>query len=280
MGPLEKLDSERADVEIRGEAMMETPRPEPYGGPSADSDSLELIEALAETVTPDDPALADWCHEYARSAAPRLVFDLELVERSLPRGARVLEIGSIPPLLTAALQHRGFRVDGVDVAPERFAASIAGLGLALHRCDVETERLPATDACYDGVLFHEVFERLRINPIFTLREILRVLRPGGLLFLSTPNLRSLGGMYNFLFRRRAYVCQGSVFRQYEKLETTGRMGHVREYTPVEVREFLEEIGFEISSVHFRGSYSNPLARLAAKLVRSWRPLVTFVAVRP
>jgi SAM-dependent methyltransferase len=245
-----------------------------------DAESLDLIEALAETVAPDDPALADWCRTYARNAAPRLAFDLELVERSLPRGARVLEIGSVPPLLTAALQHRGFRVDGVDVAPERFATTIAGLGLALHRCNVETERLPATDACYDAVLFNEIFEHLRINPIFTTREILRVLRPGGLLFLSTPNLRSLRGTYNFLVRQRASSCEESVFRQYEKLETLGHMGHVREYTPVEVREFLEQVGFEISSVHFRGRYSNRMARVVAACVPSLRPLVTFVAFRP
>jgi len=261
--------------------MTQTARPERPREPiEGGSDNLDLIEALAETVTPDDPALADWCRVYARNAAPRLAHDLAIVERCLPRGARVLEIGAIPPLLTAALQHRGFRVDGVDVAPDRFATAIAGLGLALHRCDVETERLPATDACYDAVLFNEIFEHLRINPIFTLREILRVLRPGGLLFLSTPNLRSLRGMYNFLFRHRAHTCEGSVYRQYEKLETLGHMGHVREYTPVEVREFLEEIGFEISSIHFRGKYSSLVARAAAACVPSWRPLVTFVAVRP
>jgi SAM-dependent methyltransferase len=271
----------RTKTAPRDDAPPAEAAPEPRGMPAGtDAENLDLIEALAETVAPDDPALADWCRTYARNAAPRLAFDLELVERSLPRGAHVLEVGSVPPLLTAALQHRGYRVEGVDIAPERFRTAIAGLGLALHRCNVETERLPATDACFDGVLFHEIFEHLRINPIFTMREVLRVLRPGGLLFLSTPNLRSLRGLYNFVIHRRAHTCEGSVYRQYEKLETLGHMGHVREYTPVEVREFLEETGFEISSVHFRGRYGNPAARIAARLVPSWRPLVTFVAFRP
>ena len=39
------------------------------------------------------------------------------------------------------------------------------------------------------MLFCELFEHLHLNPFHTLKEIFRVLRPGGLLLLTTPNLR-------------------------------------------------------------------------------------------
>ncbi|MDB6011656.1 MAG: hypothetical protein JWL65_3906 [Gammaproteobacteria bacterium] len=104
------------------------------------------------------------------------------------------------------------------------------------------------DESFDVVVFHELFEHLRINPVFTLTEVLWVIKPNGILTPSTPNLRSLDGIRNFLFRDRAFSCAPSIYLEYEKLQTIGHTGHVREYTWTEVVEFLQTIGFVVGHI--------------------------------
>jgi SAM-dependent methyltransferase len=171
-------------------------------------------------------------------------------------------------------------VTGCDIAPERYAAALRSSGLNVVKCNIETEPLPFADDSFDAAIFNELFEHLRINPIFTLREVLRVMKPGATLTLSTPNLKSLGGIVNFLVRDKAYSCAASIHDEYRKLADIGHMGHVREYTPTEVAEFLAAIGFEVTSVIFRGEYTKPLARAAISLMPRLSPFVSFLARKP
>ena len=70
--------------------------------------------------------------------------------------------------------------------------------LRIEEINIETEPLPAEDESVDVVTFFEVLEHLRIDPIFTMKEINRILRPGGLLMLTTPNIGSFEGLLRIL----------------------------------------------------------------------------------
>lgn len=244
-----------------------------------DPGDLEVIDRAAASVRADDPGLDAWRERYAARHRERLAHDLGLVCGRLEKAAYVLEVGAVPLLFTVALAERGFEVEGLDVAPERFARAIADLRLRVERCDVEREPIPRDDGAFDAVVFHEIFEHLRIDPISTLGEVRRVLRPGGVLFLSTPNLRSFRGLRQLLVHGRGHTVSGGVFEQYEKLATLGHMGHVREYTVREVEEFLDRIGFRVEAVVFRGGYGRGLVGLAERLFPSWRPFFSVIAAR-
>ena len=242
--------------------------------------TLDLLDRIAARMRPDDAALEEWFAGYFREHRRRLAGDLRLVADHLEPGARILEYGAVPPLVTAALAALGYEVRGLDIAPRRFASAIAELGLEVAACDVETEPPPFADATFDAVLFNEIFEHLRIDPVFTLRQVLRLLEPGGLLLLSTPNLRSFRGLRNLLLDHQAHAASGDVYSQYEKLETLGHMGHVREYTAREVADFLARVGFEVEGVVFRGGHGRGLVGLAERLLPSLRPSFTLIARRP
>jgi SAM-dependent methyltransferase len=191
----------------------------------------------------------------------------------------VLEVGSVPLLFSAALAATDYRLTGVDLDPSRFSAAIERLGLDIQTCDIERSPLPFEGGLFDAVVFNEIFEHLRIDPIFTVSELGRVLRPGGQLLLSTPNLRSLSGLVNFLLRGRGYGLSADPWDEYTKLRKLGHMGHVREYTTSEVTRFLDNSGLTPRRIIYRGRYRPLLARLATGVLPGLRPFFTVVASR-
>ena len=90
---------------------------------------------------------------------------------------------------------------------------------------------------YDGILFVEVLEHLLVNPLFLFREIWDHLRPGGFLFLTTPNMARLGNRWKLL-RGRSIKENGRY-----PVEPGGVNGHVIEYTRGELDQLLSFEGF-------------------------------------
>jgi len=242
-------------------------------------ETLQMIESCASSITPDQPPLVDWYRTYATNHKVRIAFDLDIVKQNLLSTSKVLEFGSIPLLLTTALSKCRYDVTGCDLAPERFSSSIQNSGLNVAKCDIEQEPLPFEADSFDGIIFNELFEHLRINPIYTFREVFRVMKPGACLLLSSPNLRSLQGIINFILRNRALSCSENMYIEYKKLEVLGHMGHVREYTTEEIIEFLETIGFKVTKIIYRGAYNTPIRKTVIRCLPSLRPFVSYVAIK-
>jgi 2-polyprenyl-3-methyl-5-hydroxy-6-metoxy-1,4-benzoquinol methylase len=242
-----------------------------------DSTRLALVRRSVDDIEPDRLDLQDWLQAYARHHCHRIALDLEIVERYSTRENVIIDCGCVPLILTASLKALGYNVHGIDIDPSRFSSTISKLNLRVSKCNIETEALPLETGSCDMVIFNELFEHLRINPIFTIGEVRRVLRSNGMLLLSTPNLRSLKGLANFLLRNKAYSNSGDIYHEYQKLERLGHMGHVREYTTAEVSEFLSRLGFHVQTLVFRGRYKKKGQQLAARVLPRLRPFVTYIA---
>lgn len=225
----------------------------------------------------DSPTGTDRSSQVTKSESHSISISFEA---NVPHNCSILELGSIPLLLTTALSALDYEVTGCDIAPERYASTIKSTGIHVVKCDIETEELPFPDNSFDAIVFNELFEHLRINPIFTLSEVLRVMKPNATLMLSTPNLRSWSGMKNYLLRNRAYSCSGDTFTEYQKLAKLGHMGHVREYTTTEIADFVRRIGFKLTKIIFRGAYPTVFAKSLTRIVPSLSPFVSYVAMKP
>jgi SAM-dependent methyltransferase len=245
----------------------------------ASAESLKTIDAQASLLCPEEPTLLTWHNSYVSTHRGRLALDLDIVKGQVGQNANILEFGSIPLLFTVALSRSNYKVTGCDIAPERYASTISKIGIDVVKCNIEVEKLPFQDNSFDAVVFNELFEHLRINPIFTLSEVFRIMKPKASLILSSPNLRSLNGIYNFLIRNKAHSCCGDIYTEYQKLEKLGHMGHVREYTTREVIEFLENIGFLVTKVIYRGQY-NSFGKLIIRSLPSLSPYVSYIAYKP
>jgi len=239
----------------------------------------ERLAEFSRTIIGLEPQ-NDWYAFYAGQHTARMASDIDLVAGALPPPARVLDVGCNPPWTLATLLALGYDATGIDVNPDSFTASRQKLQLPVVKTDIEREVLPFPDASFDVVMFCEVFEHLRINPVFTVSQIHRVLRPGGFLYLSTPNLFSLAGIRNFLLRRSAYSWSADdLYSELNRVNEMGFAGHVREYTHREVEGFLTRSGFSRIEPFFRlggtKGWTRPLYAVAPFL----RPNVAFRAWR-
>lgn len=240
---------------------------------------VALLDEISPRVRPDDPSLAVWCEGYLKDHRRRFGEDLALADLFTPPGTSILELGSVPPLITAALARTGRAVIGVDIAPDRFKTCITELGLDVRPCDFETEPLPFEDGAFDAVMMNEVFEHLRIDLFATMREVHRVLRPGGHLLLSTPNMASARGYANLLLRDRCWAICADPAEEYAKLDSLGHMGHVREYTPTEMATFLRAVGFSVDAYCHRGEPGSRWERLVTTIRPRLLPFLSIIATR-
>lgn len=240
-------------------------------------ESLQKIHQVGKSIVPDRPDIATWCSGFIAGNSLRISFDLDLVRRFAPNNGLILDVGAIPPLLVTALQQEGFRVEGLDIDPSRFASIIDKLGLTIRACNVETGRIPYDDNSVDLMILNEIFEHLRINLIATFAELRRVMKPGGIILMSTPNGLAMHSMVRML--RRGMIGP-SIHFEYAKLNRVGHMGHVREYAVNEVLEFLGQMNFEVDEIIHRARYNHRWFDLPLRVFPSLRPFVTYVIRKP
>lgn len=100
-----------------------------------------------------------------------------------PRGLRILDIGCGNGDIAAYFARDNFAV-GVDVADQCRDEHVT-----LPRCIARSESLPFGDGTFDVVISHHVIEHVDDHDRH-ISEIRRVLAPGGICYLGTPNLSS------------------------------------------------------------------------------------------
>jgi SAM-dependent methyltransferase len=222
---------------------------QPYEGPvPADlTDAAEVRAHLADTDI-FGPAQAE-ADGYLADAFDRFRITMALLD-DVPPDADVLELGANPYFLTRLLIRRGHRVTCGNWFGPRSGFGTSGTQVVRSRAgdaqtfefdhfNVETDRFPYPDDSFDVALFCEILEHLPNDPIHTLCELHRVLRPGGTLVLTTPNAT----------RRENLVRMVRGDNVYEQLSGYGTYGrHNREYTVAELRTLLASCGWDVERV--------------------------------
>ena len=114
----------------------------------------------------------------------RLLSALHVRDRS---SARVLEIGCGTGEFTRLLgEGVACHVTGVDVAPGVLAHAGGTLPANAAVAAADVERMPFADGTFDAVVGNAVLHHLRLDR--AVPEILRVVRPGGRLCFTEPNM--------------------------------------------------------------------------------------------
>jgi 2-polyprenyl-3-methyl-5-hydroxy-6-metoxy-1,4-benzoquinol methylase len=158
------------------------------------------------------------------------------------RAGRLLDVGCGAGHFLKVAIDNGWSAHGTEIAAGAFE-HLSALGVNLFRGELQSAGY--ADGWFDVVHCSEVLEHL-LDPSALLRECRRVLRPGGLLYLTTPN-------YNSLSRRLI----GHRWRVIGK-------EHICYFTPRVLSRALGEAGFAKAEVTTRNIDPNELKKVFAR----------------
>lgn len=151
----------------------------------------------------------------------------------LPDGASTtyLDVGCSTGFVVEAAAERGWRATGIDLNPSAIEFG-RKRGLDLRHAALEDECFSAES--FDAVSLFDVLEHL-LHPCSTLDTAIRLLRPGGILFLYVPNYDSasrllLGADAHFIWPTH----------------------HLNYYTPSTLTELMRRSGLEVAMVMTEG----------------------------
>ena len=189
------------------------------------------------------PGFRNWATDYLEGHRQHFITVCELVaELRADEGIeRVLDVGAVPGHISALLAAAGLEVEAVDLDPSRAERVFQRWEVATHRADIETDRLPVDDESFDAALLCQTLEHLRIDPVHPIEEIHRILRSGGFLITSVPQITP--HMKWRFFRGDALLADP--IAQREKLEKLGHVGDVRLLSRDQVETLLDACGFDL-----------------------------------
>lgn len=179
---------------------------------------------------------------------------LSLISKFRQPPGKLLEVGTGSGFFLTAAQRAGWTVSGIEISEEAVKFNTKTLGLDVIQGTGEDMVFPSQS--FDVVVMFETIEHF-FNPRKVLESVLRVLKPGGLLVISTPNFNA--------FSRWALGSTWAVLTPAEHLYYFGEKT---------LKLFLETIGFsQVNFIRRHGGFGvfetmNPWYTHAPKALRT------------
>jgi O-antigen biosynthesis protein len=145
------------------------------------------------------------------------------------------------------------RVAGIEIHPAQAEAGRLK-GLEIHELNVEKDTLPFQENEFDVVILGDVLEHL-YDPWLTLKKIRALLKPGGTVLISVPNVKHYHVLADLLFRDRWRYAEAGI------LDVT----HVRFFTLSEAKALVLDAGLLIDRIECKLLCSDNKKRLNSLL---------------
>jgi len=160
----------------------------------------------------------------------------------LYRGGKILDVGSAYGTLAVYAR----RLTGAEIYCTDFTNSYMSETLSsacrFHFAvsNIELDPLP-WDETFDAIIFTEILEHLNFNPVPTMLKLRQALKPGGRLYLSTPDAAEWGRLPTYADFRNMPLPQPHV---------PIVDAHVYQFSLFEVRELAGMAGFRVEREAF------------------------------
>ena len=209
---------------------------------------------------------------------------LARLERAVGRhvaGARLLNVGCGTGGFNEVARGAGVDAWGLDAAAE--ATTIATLRTPGRILCAAAEQLPLSTGGFDLVYCYSTLEHVA-DAGRAVREMVRVLRPGGVLYLHTPNRWACSeGHYKLFWLPGLPRCLATLYLALRG-RPTGFLRTLRPLTLAECRALVEAAGARVTRV-LEGGVNRPVGGPLWPLVRAYyrlfgvRPYIELVATR-
>jgi 2-polyprenyl-3-methyl-5-hydroxy-6-metoxy-1,4-benzoquinol methylase len=189
-------------------------------------------------------------------------YDLALGFMSEISRGQVFDLAAGSGYTSRRLQEMGFDVTAYDIFTDQFVPR----DIPIKKADLNTG-LTEAPASVDGVLALEVIEHME-NPRAFLREVARILRPGGGLVLSTPNVVTIGSKLRFAFREELELFFNDEARTRDPF-CEEASGHISPLLPWLLDMFVKDAGLAVLKRSYTkkwGLRSKHLGRSALLLI--------------
>lgn len=175
----------------------------------------------------------DFSHVAAFTGYMKQVFDHVMKG---PAGQKVLDMPAGNGLVAAELRKAGHQVVCADINREKGDYVFADLN----------ERLPFDDGSFDTVICLEGLEHV-LDPQALIGELVRILKPGGRVIISTPNVQNAFSRLRFLSTGFFYQYGPWMSRHLAPGEARDR-GHIAPMTYLQMRYHLMFRGARVETV--------------------------------
>lgn len=155
------------------------------------------------------------------------------------QGPKILDSGCGDGSITADLAKR-FKATGVDISEENLKKARTR-GFRTVKQDLG-KKMPVKDNSFDTVISNQVIEHV-YDTDFYLADIYRILKPGGILLITTPNAASLTDRLRVLIGKLPIAAEVST--RYRLGDKNPPAGHIRLYTFEQLRHQLKRTGFKV-----------------------------------
>lgn len=159
---------------------------------------------------------------------------------------RVLDVGCGYGFATKTLakERKDLMIYGIDRDKKRILeAKRHKEGVSFQVADAE--RIPFEDKYFSAVMSLEVLEHVD-DPKKVLSEINRVLKPGGIFFLTTPLEGDPSNFYGFFYEHFNYDPHKSLY------------GHIQKFSLTNLKQMIRKSGFKVLEIKFSAHYTSQI----------------------
>ncbi len=180
------------------------------------------------------------------------------IQREVPHGASILDIGCGNGAFLKSLQHDGYQLYGHEIPGVTHDNDLTDQVIEIYS-DFDYSSVP--DESFDVVTMLDVAEHV-LRPYDLFSACHRVLKPGGLLYFHTPAVTSLDRLMHLVQKVKLIRKAGTLWQK-------GRTSifHLQNYTRCSLEIVLDRCGFSTVSFKQKNELSWPIRRYVRVFLR-------------